>query len=500
MIYLVGAGPGDPGLITVKALELIKKADVILYDRLIDPSLLSHVKPGCTLIDVGKSAGKHTKSQDETTELLVEYGKKKLRVVRLKGGDPFLFGRGGEEAERLRAEGIPFEIVPGVSALTAVPAYAGIPLTHRDYASSVAVATGHGAHDKAGDPIRWQKLAKSVDTIVVVMGIGTMERIIEELAAGGISDTTPAAVIQQGTTFMQQVVIGTLATIVEDAEKHSISHPALLIIGETVRLHEKLDWFNPRPLTGLKIGVTRPYNRSEDFCDRLSKLGAEPVLMPTITIVETIDTPQVKKTIEGIEKYDAILFFSVNGVESFFQALKKENKDSSSLSGILIGAIGPATADTLVERGLSVDIRAESYIAESFLEAVLGHMQVTARDFLLVRSDIGRTVLPDGLRHAGATVHDVAFYSTRTEDLNDTVIDSLRNGDIDIVTFTSSSTVKGFFKSMKLEDFPDSVKFASIGPETSRALKKHGKYPEIEADEFTTDGLIKAIIEAQKKE
>ena len=208
MVYLVGAGPGDPGLITVKALELIKKADVILYDRLIDPSLLSHTKPGCTLIDVGKSAGKHTKTQDETTELLVAYGKKKLRVVRLKGGDPFLFGRGGEEAERLRAEGISFEIVPGVTALTAVPAYAGIPLTHRDYASSVAIATGHGAHDKAGDPIRWREMARSVDTIVVFMGIGTMERIIEELAAGGMPDNTPAAVIQQGTTFRATLKMG----------------------------------------------------------------------------------------------------------------------------------------------------------------------------------------------------------------------------------------------------------------------------------------------------
>ena len=500
MVYLVGAGPGDPGLITVKALELIKKADVILYDRLIDPGLLSLSKPGCTLIDVGKCTGKHIRTQDETTELLVEYGRKKLKIVRLKGGDPFLFGRGGEEAERLKKEGIPFEVVPGVSALSAVPAYAGIPLTHRSLASSVAVATGHGAHDKAEDPVRWRQLAQSVDTIVVFMGIGTLERIVEELEAGGLPDTTPAAVIQEGTTSSQQVVTGTLATIAEEAEKHAISPPALLIVGKTVTLHETLDWFNPRPLTGLKIGVTRPHNRSENFCERLIKLGAEPVLMPTIGIVETIDTPQVIKAIEEVEKYDAILFFSVNGVESFFQALKNGNKDSSSLSDGIIGAIGPATADALVERGLSVDIRAESYIAESFLEAVLDRMRVAAQDFLLVRSDIGRNLLPDGLRYSGGTVHDVAFYSTRTEDLDNSVIERLRNGDIDIVTFRSSSTVKGFFKSMKLEDFPDSVKFASIGPETSRALKKHGKYPEIEADEFTTDGLIKAIIEAQKKE
>jgi uroporphyrinogen III methyltransferase/synthase len=499
MVYLVGAGPGDPGLITVKALELLQKADAVLYDRLIDASLLSRTKPGCTLIDVGKSADNHTKTQDEITDLLVELGKKGIEVVRLKGGDPFLFGRGGEEAERLHSEGIPYEIVPGVSALTAAPAYAGIPLTHRDHASSVGIVTGYGARGKQKDPVRWGQLAKAVDTIVVFMGVGNISRIVDELKSGGLSEDTPAALIEKGTTTSQKVVTGTLGTISEDAEKQKVSPPALLVAGNTVSLHEALAWYRPHPLSGLKIGITRPHGQSKSFSEKLGELGAEPILMPTIKIADTIDTPEVRKALAKISRYEAVLFFSVNGVESFFRALKKIHPDSGSLAGKMIGAIGPATADALLEHGITVDVKADTYSAEGFLEAVLFHMPAAGKRFLLVRSDMGRSIVPDGLRCKGALVDEAAFYSTQPELLSAADIDLVRRGKIDIITFTSSSTVDGFFNSIKPEEIPGTVIFASIGPETSKTIRKYGITPAISATEYTTDGLINAIVEARRK-
>jgi len=499
MVYLIGAGPGDPGLITVKALDLLKRADVVLYDRLINTSLLSHTRPDCTLIDVGKGEGKHTKTQDETTEMLVELGRKKLEVVRLKGGDPFLFGRGAEEAGRLKEEGIPYEIVPGVSALNAATAYAGIPLTHRDHASSVGIATGHGAQGKKEDPVRWRTLARSVDTIVVFMGVGNMGSIIDELKEGGLSAETPAALIEQGTTPSQKVVTGTLATIQERAQKHNVSPPALCIVGKTVSLHDKLKWYQSGPLCGIRIGVTRPYKQSKLFSEKLSMLGAEPVLMPTITIVETINTPQVKRAMRKLDSYHFILFFSVNGVESFFRALKNENREVHSLGGKVIAAIGPATTDALEKRGVSVDVQAETFIAEGLLDALFSHTDVVAKRFLLVRSDIGRNTVPESLQAAGATVDDISFYSTQPESLEQSMIDRLRKGDIDIVTFTSSSTVDGFFKSVKTSEIPDTVRFASIGPQTSKTIRKHGMIPAITASAYSTDGVIQAILEAYKK-
>ncbi|MBN1294391.1 MAG: uroporphyrinogen-III C-methyltransferase [Candidatus Latescibacteria bacterium] len=500
MIYLVGAGPGDPGLITVKALELLKRADVVLYDRLVDKSLLTHTKPECTLIDVGKSSGEHTINQTGIINILIEIGKKGFEVVRLKGGDPFLFGRGGEEAERLREEGIPFEIVPGVSALTAVPAYAGIPLTHRDYASSVGIATGHGADGKNEDPVRWRNLAQSVDTIVVFMGVGNLDTIIHELMAGGLSSETPAALIEQGTTLSQKVAIGTLATIRENASQVNISSPALLIVGKTVQLHETLQWYNPKPLAGLRIGVTRTLDQSKNFSDKLHQLGAEPILMPTIKIIDTIDTPNVKQVLQKIQSYHCILFFSVNGVESFFRALKKENIASETLDGILIGAIGPATAGACAKYGLDVNIKAETYIAEGMVEAIMEKTDVAAKRFLLVRSDLGRNIVPDCLRMAGASVDEASFYSTQPEMLDPLTIDSISHGEIDIITFTSSSTVDGLFKTISENDIPDSVVFASIGPQTTKTIKKHHKTPEIRASEYTTDGLIEALIKYRRKE
>ncbi|MCE5249841.1 uroporphyrinogen-III C-methyltransferase [bacterium] len=500
MVYLVGAGPGDPGLITVKAIELLRRADVVLYDRLIDASLLSNTKEGCTLIDVGKSADNHTKTQDEIADMLADFGKKGLETVRLKGGDPFLFGRGGEEAERLRREGIPFEIVPGVSALTAAPAYAGIPLTHRSFASSVGIVTGHAASGKHEDTVRWSHIAQAVDTIVVFMGVGNLAHIAEELRAGGLPADTPAALIEQGTTPSQKVVTGSLADIHLKAEEQNVSPPALLVVGKTVALHETLAWFCPHPLAGLRIGITRPQRQSKQFSDKLRELGAEPVLMPAITTVDTIDTPEVLDALGKLPVYDAILFFSVNGVESFFRALKNMNMDSELPAGKMIGAIGPATAQSLLEHGISADVKAEAYIAEGLLDAICEHTDPAAKHFLLVRSDRGRSYVPDGLRSRGATVDEVTFYSTQPERMDTAVLDRVRKGGIDIVTFTSASTVDGFFDNISPDELPGNVILASIGPETTKAIGRYGLEPAVCASEYTTDGLIKALCDARGRE
>jgi len=494
MVYLVGAGPGDPGLITVKALDLIRRADVILYDRLIDPLLLFHARADCTLIDVGKSANSHTCPQDEIISLLVEYGRCDSEVVRLKGGDPFLFGRGGEEAEKLKEEGIPFEVIPGVSALTAATAYAGIPLTHRDYASSVGVATGHGADDKTSDPVEWEKLASGVDTVVVFMGVGNLEYIAGRLLNGGKSPETPAALIERGTTPAQRVVTGTLATITETGRCEKVKPPALLIVGKTVSLSEKLSWYHPGPLAGLRIGVTRPLIQSLSFAERLTSLGAEPVFIPTIETVENLSSPEVKRALENLELYDYIIFSSANGVTAFFHGLEAKNLDARSLSGKIVGVIGPSTGEALLGHGIRADISAGTFVAEGLLDGLLASSNVEGMRFLLVRSDIGRSVLADGLRKAGALVEDTVFYSTRTARLSPYSLEQIKKGALDIITFTSSSTVHGFFSQVKPEELNGDVWIASIGPQTSKAISRYGKIPNVEAEEYTTEGLAKAIL------
>ncbi len=495
MVYLVGAGPGDPGLITVRGLDLIRRADVILYDRLIAPSLLFEAKPGCELVDVGKRAGSHTKPQDETTELLVEYGRKGFEVVRLKGGDPFLFGRGGEEAERLAEECIPFAVIPGVSALTGAAAFAGIPLTHRDHASSVGIATGHAADEKDADPVAWEAIARATDTIVVFMGIGALEGIVRRLIAGGKSPDTPAALVERGATPAQRVVRGTLGAIVELAAREHVSPPALFIAGNTVPLSGTIGWYKPGPLAGLAVGITRPFDRSRSFVEKLSSLGAEPFLMPAIRTEDIAGSPDVKKALDRLELCDTIVFMSANGVDSFFRALTHRGFDSRALYGKTAAAIGPATAEALARHGIVAEIVASTFVAEGLLEQIVASSDVRGVRFLLVRSDIGRDTLGNGLREAGAVVEQAVFYATRTEPLTPHARATVIRGGIHIVTFTSSSTVRGFFDSVRPEELPENTVLASIGPETSRTLRSRGLSPAIEARVFTVEGLVEAIIE-----
>jgi len=499
MVYLIGAGPGDPGLLTVRALDILRRADVVLYDRLIDMTLLAETKPECLLVDVGKSAGKHIKTQNETTELLVEYGRRGLVTARLKGGDPFLFGRGAEEAERLKDEGIPFAVVPGVSALNAATTYAGIPITHRDYASTFGVATGHGARGKAADPVRWRELAVAVDTIVVFMGVGTIGAIAEELAEGGLPGDTPAAVVEQGTTPAQRVVTGTLATIADAVAEKNVSPPALLVIGRTAALAGTLQWYDPGPLAGMRIGITRPLKQSLRFANRLRELGARPIPMPTIATVDTIVADNVEAVMKAIHDYDYVVYSSVNGVESFFRALKMYGGDARSLAGATCACIGPVTAKRLGEHGVTADITAERYIAEGLAEAICGKEQVEGQRFLLVRSDIGRETLHTELVNRGAHTDSVTFYSTRLETLKPHILEMIKTGNIDAITFTSSSTVNNFFAQVAQKDLPASIKLASIGPQTSEAIRSHGKHVDIEAGEYTTAGLAEAIVAAWGK-
>jgi len=494
MVYIIGAGPGDPGLITVKALNILRHADVVIYDRLIDTTLLCETHPGCILIDAGKSPVKHTKTQDEIIQLLIEYGRQDMEVVRLKGGDPFLFGRGAEEAQRLSEEDIPYVVIPGVSSLNAVTAYSGIPLTHRDFASSVGIATGHGAQGKNNDPVRWRKLAQSVDTIAVFMGVGNIDTIIKELSAGDLDGETPAALIENGCTPSQRIVRGVLSTIAEDARRENISPPALLIIGKTVTLAETLKWYNPGPLAGLRIGITRPLKQSANVCEMLRSLGAQPVIMPVIQTIETIDTEEVSEVLKKLDLYDYLVFSSVNGVESFFHALKHCGGDLRALAGKKVAAIGPVTAEALEKQGIAADVIAQRFIAEGLLDALLANGTVKGNKFLLVRSDIGRKTLHDELINAGAHVDEAAFYSTRKAQIKPYVMSMLKNSQIDIITFTSSSTVTSFFNQISAEELGSTVKIASIGPQTSQTLRSYNREPDIEASEYTTEGLVNSIL------
>ena len=499
MVYLVGAGPGDPGLVTVKALDLIRRADVILYDRLVEPLLLFEARPDCTLIDVGKSVGGHSLPQPDITTLLVEYGKTGGEIVRLKGGDPFLFGRGGEEAERLAAEGIPFAVVPGVSALTAVTAYAGIPLTHRDFSSSVGVITGHAAEGTEMEMARFRNLGAGADTIVVFMGVGNLEPITGALIAGGRSPETPAALIERGTTPRQRTVAATLGTIAATARAENVSAPALLVAGRTVSLAPTLGWRRPGPLSGLRIAVTRPRAQSRSLSERLSALGAEPVLIPAIETAETIDTPDVRKIMSRLELFDSIVFSSANGADAFFHALEDTGRDARALAGKSLAAIGPATAGALARHGVRADITAETFIAEGLLEMILHAANVHGMRFLLVRSDIGRDTLAGGLRDAGAVVEDTVFYTTRHAVVTPYARERIRRGDIDIITFTSASTVHGFFAAIPPGELGADTMLASIGPQTSRAIAGYGRAAAIEATEYTADGLAGAILAWREK-
>jgi uroporphyrinogen III methyltransferase / synthase len=483
-VHLVGAGPGNPGLLTARALELIASAEVILYDRLIGPEALEGARPDAELLYVGKEGGGAAVPQEQTEALLVERARAGRRVVRLKGGDPFVFGRGGEEALALRAAGIAFEIVPGITAGIAAPAFAGIPVTHRGVASAMALITGHEDPAKDDTALDWWALAAFPGTLVFYMGVRRLADNARSLIAAGRAADEPVAVVQSGTTAQQRVARGTLATIAEVVEREGIGAPAVTVIGPVAALADQLAWLPEGPLCGTTVAVTRARAQASGLASRLRALGAGVVQAPAIRIVPLPGEPL------DPSPYDLICLTSPNGVDALFARLAAGEPplDARSLAGARIAAIGPGTARALAAHGVIADVVPERFVAESLVEALAG---VPVRRALVARAREARDVLPDALRERGAAVDVLELYETVAERPPEGVLAQALAADY--VTFTSSSTVR-FFLQAAGPDARPAGRIVSIGPVTSETLRAHGLEPDVEAERHDVDGLIAALI------
>ncbi len=497
-VYLVGAGPGDAGLLTLRGAELLRRADVVIYDALANPELLRLAPATAEFISRGKNMAM---PQAEITALIIAKAKEGKTVVRLKGGDPYTFGRGAEEAEALAAEKIPFEIVPGVSSITAVPNYAGIPLTHREHCSSFTVFTGHSDSADAATALRYDQIAKIPGTKVVLMGTEQLGDWTKSLIANGMPPQTPIAVIHRGTTGRQKTVAGTLATIAALAAKEKIVPPALTIIGDVVKLRGTLNWFENRPLFGQRIVVTRRTEQAGTFAQKLAELGADVLEVPTIKITTPIEKDAIVDCLLELNSYDWLVFTSANGVTSFFDIFFRRFQDLRDIGGARIAAVGPATAAKLRELHLQVDLTPEEFTARKIAEAFKKYQDIENVKMCLLRAEVANADLPDALAEMGAIVDDIAIYKTvpETEDPTGACERLLESG-ADWVTFTSSSTVEHFHARFDLpkllKKFPK-LKLASIGPETSKAIKALGLKPALEAKEHTTEGLIATLLKAK---
>lgn len=498
IVYLIGAGPGDPGLITVKGVECLEKADVVIYDYLANPRFLSHARPGAEMVYVGKKGFTEHVTQAQINAIIVEKalsGGGKV-VARLKGGDPFIFGRGGEEALALVDAGVRFEVVPGISSGYAAPAYAGIPVTHRGITTEMAFVTGHEDPTKETSDIEWEHLAKGVGTVCFFMGVKNLPTIAENLVKYGRPATTPVALVRWGTTPRQQVLTGTLADIASKAVAAKFKAPAITIVGEVVKLREKLRWFEDRPLFGRTVVVTRSREQASALTDRLTDLGAEVLEFPTIRVEEPESWEPVDEAIRRIGEYGWIVFTSVNGVDAFFDRLENADLDARALSRAQVAAIGPATAARCIERGVRPDYVPEEYRAEGVLEGFLERGVREGTRVLIPRALEAREVLPDTLRKRGAVVDVVPVYRTVLGTGGGSVLERLADGTVDAVTFTSSSTVRNFVELAKDIDLTGSMKdvlVASIGPITSDTARELGLTVGVEASEYTIPGLVQAV-------
>lgn len=497
MVYLVGAGPGDPGLMTLKGRDLVGRADCLVYDALAPTSMLAWVKPGCTTIYVGKRRGQHAMAQEEINRLLVDCASRYACTVRLKGGDPYLFGRGGEEADALVRANIPFEVVPGVTSAIAGPAYAGIPVTHRDHCSQLTIFTGHGKEDGGRSSLDLSGIASAKGTKVMLMGMAHLRRTLEELMQAGQSGTVPAAVIQWATTGRQRVVRATVASLADAAEKEGIGSPAVVVMGDVVHEAESLDWFGRLPLVGKRIVVTRTREQAGELSSRLAALGADVVELPTIRITDPSDKKEFATSVVDSRHYDWLIFSSPNGVRRFFQAFFSVYEDIRELGGARLAAVGAATAAELKKYGLMADIVPRKAVAEELIaefdrkaDEFGGVANVT---MLWVHSEQGRDVIYRELMKRQAIVDECLAYNTVPEDMDPTgAQEMLRQEGADIVTFTSSSTVRHF---MALQlPLPASCKVVSIGPVTSATLREFGREPDVEASEHSIPGLVDAVV------
>jgi uroporphyrinogen III methyltransferase / synthase len=493
-VYLVGAGPGDPGLITVKGLECIQTAEVIIYDYLANPKLLAQVKPDAELIYVGKKGGDHTLPQEEINQLIINQARSGKTVCRLKGGDPCVFGRGGEEAEELVAAGIEFEFVPGITSAIAVPAYAGIPVTHREYTSDFAVITGHEDPTKETSSIQWDKLATSVGTLIFLMGVGNLPQIASQLIKYGRTKETPVALIRHGTLPNQETLVGNLADIAIKAEQQQMKPPAIIIVGEVVKLRDKLNWFEKKPLFGKRILVTRTRKQASEFAVQLESFGAEVIEFPTIEIIPPEDWNPVDQAIKNLPNYDWVIFTSANGVDQFFKRLEEQKFDCRIFKNTKVATIGPATAQALQEKGLIADLVPSEYRAEGILESFAA-FDLKNKKILLARALEARDILPEQLKQRGALVDIVAVYKTIKVGAKHASPDSLKN--LDIITFASSSSVRNFvemFSKEELEEIISTSAVAVIGPITAQTACDLGLTVTIEATEYTIPGLVTAIL------
>ena len=506
MVYLVGAGPGDPGLITIRGKQLLERADVLIYDYLASRKLLKYVPKDAEFIYAGKRGGsKHTHTQDEINQMLVDRAKAGKKVVRLKGGDPFIFGRGGEEIEELVKAGIPFEVVPGVTSATAAATYAGIPITHRHYTSSVAFVTGHEDPTKEDSNIAWDKLATGVGTIVVYMGIKNLQSITEKIIKYGRDPQTPVAVVRWASTSEQRTVVGNLANIAEVVRKNDIKPPSLVVIGEVVNLRDTINWYEKRPLFGKRVVVTRTREQASELVDLLENYGAECLEYPTIALEPVVSYEILDRAIAEIETYHWLLFTSINAVDYFFRRLFELDRDVRDLKGPKIGAVGRVTAEALVSRGIRADLLPQEFTGDGLAETLI-ETGVKDLRILIPRALKARETLPEALGSAGAEVTVAPVYqnvlpqSSAGEHIQEDLRSVLQEKSVDMVTFTSSSTVKNFVKLLdvnspdELQKLMTGIAVATIGPITAKTAVQFGLQVDVQPAEYTIPDLVDSIV------
>jgi len=497
-VYLVGAGPGDPGLLTLKGKACLEQADVVLYDYLANPALLEHAPAKAERIYVGRRGRGRYQDQTEINRLLIERAKAGQVVVRLKGGDPFVFGRGGEEAEAVAAAGVPFEVVPGVTAAVAVPAYAGIPVTHRTLASTLTIVTGHEDPSKQTTVIDWPKLAATAGTLVFMMGMKTLPMIVTRLLDDGRSPDTPVAAVRWGTRADQRTIIGTLRDIVRKVKEARLEPPTVIVVGEVVKLREQLNWFEKRPLFGKRVVLTRAREQAREFAQLLAAYGAEPVEAPTIQIVPPASWEAIDQAIVRLAEYSWLIFTSVNGVKPFMDRLRLASKDARALAHLRVCAIGPRTAAELEKFGMTPDVVPTEYQAEGVLAALAAY-DLRGKQVLIPRAESARELLPEQLRGMGAKVDVIPVYRTMapTADLNH-LREQIEAGTVDVVTFTSSSTVRNFVDMLggvdDMRRLGAKTTIACIGPITAQTAEEYGLPVTILAAENTVPALAQAIV------
>ena len=510
-VYLIGAGPGDPGLLTLRGRELLGLVDVVVYDYLANRAFLDFARPDAELIYVGKKGGEHTLSQEKINQLLVDLALSGKSVGRLKGGDPFIFGRGGEEAEALVAAGVPFEVVPGVTAGAAAAAYAGISVTQRGLSSSVAFITGHEDACKLESAHDWQALAHGAETLVFYMGVKNLPEICRNLLKAGLPAGRPAAMVQWGTTPRQRSLVSTLAGLPQDAAVAGMAAPAVVIIGEVAALRESLQWYEQRPLFGRSIVVTRSRDQAGALAAALTDLGAEVMEFPCIEVVPLPDQSLVHGAISRLADYQWVIFTSANGVKFFWEQLAALGKDARVLASCRVAAIGPGTAQSLAERGITADFLPQSFVAESVAEGLIA-LGVAGQRILIPRAVAARDVLPQALEQAGAEVRVLPVYEARPCFAGRVDLEAaLAEGRVDSITFASSSTVDNFFAGLPAKmlqeiraaaesrDGAKIPRFACIGPITRTTLESYGLPCDIEPHEYTLAALVQALVDFYKK-